>query len=146
MNEKTIDMKIEELFSIVTSQKIEVEKAEKESKRNWNTNASFKLYSSVPLNIMIATEDMIFKALTELIMFKNSAEESLEILGLKKEIKHDGYTVKDWIDDFKKRIAILQLKAKKEKLKTLEDRLTSIISPEQKRQMELDSIMKDLEE
>lgn len=146
MSDKAIDKKIEELFSVVKAQKVEVEKAEKESKRSWNTNGSFKLYAATPVNLMTATEEMVFKALTELLTFKNSSEEALEILGLKKEIKHDGYTVGDWIEDFQKRIATIQLKAKKEKLKTLEDRLTSIVSPEQKRQMELEAIMKDLGE
>lgn len=144
MSDKSIDKKIEELFSIVKAQKVEVEKAEKESKRNWNTNASFKLWGTSPITLQTASEDLIVKALTELLTFKNTSEEALEILGLKKEIKHDGYTINEWIEDFQKRISTIHLKAKKEKLKTLEDRLTSIVSPEQKRQMELESIMKEL--
>lgn len=146
MSDKVIDKKIEELFAVVKAQKIEVQKAEKEAKRNWNTNGSFKLYSAIPVNLQTATEDMIFKSLTELLSFKGNAEEALEILGLKKEIKHDGYSIDDWIEDFQKRIATIQLKAKKEKFKTLEDRLISIVSPEQKRQMELEAIMKEIEE
>ncbi len=146
MSDKNIDKKIEELFAVVKAQKIEVEKAEKESKRSWNTNCSFKLYGTTPVNLQTASEDNVFKSLTELLTFKNTAEEALEILGLKKEIKHDGYSFNEWVEDFQKRIATIQLKAKKEKLKTLEDRLTSIVSPEQKRQMELEAIMKDLGE
>ncbi len=146
MSDKNIDKKIEELFAVVKAQKIEVEKAEKESKRSWNTNCSFKLYGNTPVNLQTASEDNVFKSLTELLTFKNTAEEALEILGLKKEIKHDGYSFNEWVEDFQKRIATIQLKAKKEKLKTLEDRLTSIVSPEQKRQMELEAIMKDLGE
>lgn len=146
MSDKNIDKKIEELFAVVKAQKAEVEKAEKESKRSWNSNGSFKLFAATPVNIQTATEDMILRCLTELLTFKNNSEEALEMLGLKKEVKLDGYTVEEWLEDFKKRIATIHLKAKKEKLKTLEDRLTSIVSPEQKRQMELEAIMKDLGE
>lgn len=146
MSDKAIDKKIDELFAVVKAQKVEVEKAEKESKRSWNTNCSFKLYGATPVNLQTATEDMIFKSLTELLTFKGNAEEAIEILGLKKEIKHDGYSVGEWIEDFQKRIATIQLKMKKEKLKTLEDRLTSIVSPEQKREMELAAIMKEMSE
>jgi hypothetical protein len=64
------------------------------------------------------------------------------VLAIAKELY--GYLISDWIDDFKKRIATIQLKEKKEKLKSLEVRLHAIISPEKKRQMELDAIMKDL--
>lgn len=146
MSDKSIDKKIEELFAVVKAQKVQVEKAEKESKRSWNTNCSFKLYTPNPVNLQTASEDMIFKSLTELLSFKGNAEEALEILGLKKEIRHDGYFIEEWIEDFQKRIATIQLKAQKEKLKTLEDRLTSIVSPEQKREMELAAIMKEMDE
>ena len=64
MSDKNIDKKIEELFAVVKAQKIEVEKAEKESKRSWNTNCSFKLYGSTPVNLQTASEDNIFKSLT----------------------------------------------------------------------------------
>lgn len=142
----TIDKQIEELLIVVQTQKIEVEKAEKESKRSWKTNCSFKLLSSSPVNIQTVSDDAIVQALSELLMFHSNAQEANKILGLNKEIKHDGYTIDEWIEDFQKRIAILQLKAKKEKLKTLETRLNSIVSPEQKREMELAAIMKDLKD
>lgn len=144
MVDKTIDKKIEELFNIVKKQKFEVENTEKEVQMGWKTNCSFKMYRSGPVNIQVANEDAVFNALTELVSFKNSAFEANEILGLKKDMIHDGYLVDEWIDDFKKRIATIQLKAKKDKLKTLSDRLASIVSVEQKRQMELDSIEQDL--
>lgn len=146
MSNVNIDRKIEELFVVVKNQKAEVEKAEKESKRSWNTNLSFLLYGVNPINISTSNEEVIFKALTELLSFKNNAEEANKILGLNKEVKHNGYTVKEWIEDFQKRISTIQLKAKKEKLKVVEERLSSIVSPEQKRQMELDAIIKDLEQ
>jgi hypothetical protein len=77
-----------------------------------------------------------------LLTLKN--DDASTILGIKSDQSHDGYLISDWIDDFKKRIATIQLKEKKEKLKSLEVRLHAIISPEKKRQMELDAIMKDL--
>lgn len=67
-------------------------------------------------------------------------------MGLKTEFKHDGYTIDQWIDDFKKRIVIIHLAAKKDELKKLEERLSAIVSPEQRRQMELEAIMKGLED
>lgn len=146
MTEKTIDKKIDELFAVVKKQKAEVEKVEKASKRSWNTNCSFKLYASSPLNIQTAQEDTIVKALAELISFEEKFDKANEILGLSKEFKHDGYSVEDWTEDFKKRIATIQLKAKKEKLKDLESRLNGIVSPEQRRQMELDAITNALSE
>lgn len=142
----TIDKKIEDLLDIVRLQKSEVERVEKSSKRSWNTHCSFKLLQASVLNIQTANEDAIVRALTELLFFKNNFKEANQILGLNKTIKHDGYSVEEWIEDFQKRIATLQLKNKKDRLKILEERLNSIVSPEQRRQMELEAIMKDLSE
>lgn len=139
---KDIDIKIDEMLATVNKQKKEVEQAEKESKSYWKTHCSFKLYDSTPMNIQTANEANIRKALSQLLTLKN--DDASTILGIKSDQSHDGYLISDWIDDFKKRIATIQLKEKKEKLKSLEERLHAIISPEKKRQLELDAIMKDL--
>ncbi len=142
---KTMDMQIKELFEVVQKQKVEVSENQKLTKKSWNTHGSFKLQSATPLNISTATEDQLLKGLTELLAYRMYVDEAQKLLGLSKEIKVDGFSVDEWVEDFQKRIATLQLKAKMDKLKSLEDRLQSIVSPEQKRQMELEAIIKDLQ-
>lgn len=142
----TIDEKINSLFKIVNQKKEEVKADEKKQKNSWQTNCSFKLYSTTPINIQTSNEISIVQALTELLTFSNNVDAANEILGLKTEFKHDGYTVEQWVDDFKKRIIIIHLAVKKDELKKLEERLSAIVSPEQRRQMELEAIMKGLED
>ena len=55
------------------------------------------------------------------------------------------YLVSDWIQDMKTRAAKIQLISEKNELAELESRLQAIVSPEQRRLMELEAIAKSLE-
>lgn len=149
MTTQQIDATIQQQFNRVAELKAEVEKTEKETKRGWKTNCSFVHPALVnsPINLNVVSESDVFHAMVELMNFKAGAERATEVLGLdaSAELMYRGYSVQDWIDDMKKRIAMCQLKARKDKLNQLEKRLSAIISPEQKRQMELDAILKELE-
>ncbi len=141
----TIDKKIDDLFAILQAKKQEVEVAEKNVKRSWKTNCSF----SVPLtnssvNIQTANVQTVQSALASLIMYRSSLKEANKILDLQDDKKYLAYSFDDWIDDFQKRVSAIGIKAKKEELEKLEERLNSIVSPEQKRLMELEAITKSL--
>ncbi len=142
-----IDQKINELFSIVRKQKAEVEAAEKESKQSWKTNCSIIAplgRGDAPINIQTAKEDVIKTIVLGLLAHKDYAAKACEILGSSFNSEYSGFSYEDWISDCKKRIAVLNIREKKEKLNTLEKRLNDIVSPEQKRDMELAAIMKEV--
>lgn len=144
----TIDDVIKQQFNKVTQLKAEVEVTEKAAKRGWKTNCSF-VHPSIatgPVNLTIAQEADVFRAMVELLNYRTGAEKACEILELPAtdEVKYQGFLISDWVDDMKKRVAMCQLKSRKDKLAQLESRLAAIISPEQKRQMELEAIMNEL--
>lgn len=141
---EAIDTQIEKLFNIVRAQKKEVEEAESLIKKKWLTNCAFRgISATTTINIQTATADQVTRGLTELLMVKSHAQEAAKLLGMP-DITHDGFDFEDWIQDFQKRMTAINLKSKKEKLKELESRLTAIISPEQKRKMELIAIQNEL--
>lgn len=143
----TIDQKINELFEVVKKQKAEVEAAEKESKQSWRTNCSISLpfgRDENPINLQTATQDKVKNIVIGLLKHKEYSAEAEQVLGLEQSTQYNGFSYDDWIADCKKRISVLNIRTKKDKLAVLEKRLNDIVSPEQKRQMELDSIMKDL--
>lgn len=143
--QKNIDDKILELFEIVKKQKIEVENTEKSSKKNWLTTCSFHSpFLSSPVNLQVASEKIVINCLSQLLILKKSHDEACDILNIKNEFTLDNFTYSQWVEDFQKRISHLRLKEEKNKLSKLEERLNSIVSPEQKRQMELDEISKIL--
>ncbi len=142
-----IDKKISELFEVVKKQKAEVEAAEKESKQSWKTNCSIPLpygRDEAPINLQTASQEIIKNLVMGLLKHKEYAAEAETILGLETTSQYKGFSYDDWVSDCKKRISVLNIRAKKEKLAALEKRLNDIVSPEQKRQMELDSIVNEL--
>lgn len=143
----TIDQKINELFEVVKKQKAEVEAAEKESKQSWKTNCSIVLpfgRDENPINLQTATQEKVKNIVIGLLKHKEYSAEAEQVLGLEPTTQYNGFSYEDWLADCKKRISVLNIRTKKDKLAVLEKRLNDIVSPEQKRQMELDSIMKDL--
>jgi hypothetical protein len=58
--------------------------------------------------------------------------------------KWGGYAVGEWFSDIKTRIGKIQIAEKRKKLEVLEARLNAVISPELRRQMELEAIAADL--
>lgn len=138
---KNIDEKIEDLFLVLQTQKKEVEQAEKDIKRNWLTSCSLSLPSrNKDFNIQVENEKNLKSALVELLMIQEYSQKAEQILGLYPNNEYFGYIFDEWIADFKKQIAKINIKAKKEKLAILEKRLTGIFSPEKIREMELEAI------
>lgn len=145
VNDNVTDNKIIELINVVKKQQEEVAHAEKETKRGWKTNCSLNIIGfTQPLNLTVASVENVVKAYGMLITITSNIAEAAKTLGVPAPTVYDGYSLEDWSDDFKKRIAMIQIKEKKVKLTTLEDRLNSIVSPDARRQMELELIMKEL--
>jgi hypothetical protein len=145
MSTITIDQKILDLFNVINKQKQEVEQAELEVKQSWKTKCSIEVdWTSTPINIQTINEQGVHRVHADLLMKHEYYKKSCDILGCGAEFKWGGYSLEDWQQDLKKRLAVIQVRTKKDNLAELEKRLNSIVSPEQKRQMELDAITSQL--
>ena len=139
-----IDEKIITLFEVISLAKEQVEQAVTETKQPWKTNCSYhKDVGSPPINIQTASEKMLTMILAESLMQADYYTKAASILGSDPTLP-SGYSLDEWVDDFKKRIAIINLRVKRDNLNELEKRLNKIVSPEQIRKMELDAITKQL--
>jgi hypothetical protein len=152
-----IDDQINKLFDVVRKQREEVEAAEKEAKQSWKTKCTVAMPFSrdesngnrdqTPVNtvnIQTANEEKIKNLVMALLKHRDYAAEAEQVLGLTQTNLYDGSPYDDWIVDCKKRITVLSIKAKKDLLAKAELRLNAIVSPEQKRAMELAEITKSL--
>ncbi len=143
----SIDAKITELFGVLNKKKAEVEEAEKASQQKWKTTCDFPSVfgNTQPINIRTQTEAALVELLSDLLVHQNFQHQAIELLGTKSIAPTwGGFPIEDWIEDFKTRVAKLQLAAKKKELADLEKRLDAIISPEQRRALELEAITKSL--
>lgn len=147
MNENEIDQKVANLMSIVATKKAEIAKAEKPK---WETHLSFgynEEKGSERTNIQIITDttklvDILAFLLQKSEMF-DKAVQKLKIPSL--QFKWMGYTVDEWERDITTRIGQILLSSRKKELETLEGKLSNLLSPEQKRAIELEAIAKSLE-
>ena len=133
-----------ELIKQVQAKRDEIAKV---SRPQWKTNCNFTFpgaSKSINLHIQADLKTLVSMAAV-LLSHKDYYEKALVLLN-KKDLTPDWYgsTVDDWIEDIQTRIGIVGLNKKRQQLKLLEDRLDLIISPELKRQMEIEAIQKEL--
>lgn len=143
----TIDDQIKKMFAIVQAKREAVELAEQSSKDTWKTKASILIgKETTPQSIQTASAEKVKQIVMELLRHRQLAKEANNILGINEdeEEKYQGFTYEDWFVDCRKRMNALTLKEKQKQLNILEDRLNAIVSPEQRRAMELESISKEL--
>ena len=143
MNEN--DTIIRQLFEKLNSKKVEIQKAERPK---WNTNLSFRFDEDKAdhVNIAVITD---VKKLVELAAFligkENNWKAANTALGLKEPFKWLNRTPKEWFEDFRTRIDQIQISKKKEEFAALEAKLNMLVSPEERRRIEIEEIQKALE-
>lgn len=113
------------------------------SNASWKTSCSYD-----KINLHVESDMAVLVGLlAQFSVVKESAGKLIQELGLNiKGAKLNGYYVQEWIDDVQLRIQKLNLKEKKTKLENLEKRLESILSPEERREIELQKVIAELGE
>lgn len=146
MAKNTLDAQIKALFSELIKRKAMVEDDEAKIKRSWKTNCSLTIEGlGQPINIQVATEQKLLGVYAHMLQVSDYKAEAATELNIKFDDEWGGFPTADWIMDFKKRIASIHIKTKKLKLAELESRLEAIVSPEQRREMELAAIMSEMD-
>jgi hypothetical protein len=146
MATKTTDTKVKELFDLVQSKKLAIEKAERPC---WKTSGNFGYSAnSAHDRTQIATVTDVRK-LVEMYAFlmerKDKSENAANELGVDYKFTWLGFTVEEWKDDFQTRVNQISIQEKRKELAEIEARLNALISPELKAQMELEAISKLLD-
>lgn len=142
-----IDNAIQKLFDVLNEKKAEVEAAELASSKKWVTNCSFPPVFGDGvrgINIQTQTQANLIGLLSDLLIRDQTQQKAAELLGMEYDGKYGGYTVEEWIEDFKTRGAKIVLSARKVELADMHKRLDAIVSPEQKRALEVAAITKAL--
>ena len=143
---KTTDEKVRELFDLVQSKKLAIEKAERPC---WKTSGNFGYSAnSAHDRTTIATVTDVRK-IVEMYAFimdrKDKSESAAKDLGVEYNFTWLGFTVDEWKEDFQTRVNQISVQEKRKELAEIEARLNALISPELKAQMELEAISKLLD-
>lgn len=146
MTSNKLDIKIKKLFDELSRRKATIDEDNNNLKRSWVTTCSLILdNTSQPINIQVASEQKILEAYTYMLQMSDYKSEAAANLGMVFDNKICGFSVDDWLSDFKKRIAKINIRSKIQTYEVLESRLNAIVSPEQRREMELLAIMAELD-
>jgi hypothetical protein len=143
---KTDDIVLQ-LLSNLAEKKKQIGDAERPS---WNTNCSFGYNPDNNNRINLATVTSVNELVSMRAHLHNLFSgflASASALGVKVEqadFKYLGYTFNQWEADIKARLNKLQIKAKQDELVELEARVNALVSPEQRREIELAKLMDEL--
>lgn len=137
------DQIVEELIKQVNAKAKEIKDLNNPS---WKTCCSLAFYDG---KVNLHVENDVGKLLSILAYFEivnDRATKLAKEIGVQiKDIPIQGYSIKDWRHDITVRINKIGIKQKQEQLKSLESRLDSILTPEQKRKFEIERIMKEMQ-
>ena len=142
MNKSANDSKTKELIKKVEDRKASLGTRPKIS---WNTNGVF-LYNKDSLNLnVIKDKDLIVTCVAHLLSIEESSKKAASLLGFDShKVMYNGYSISDWIDDFKTRVSVIKWEEEHVKFVALEKKLATLISEEARTEMELADIEKSL--
>ena len=111
------DERVLALQDKVKAKKAEIEKAERPS---WKTNCSFSTSKSkINIQTVSKVEDLI--DLTVILLHESTLHAAAcKALGVEIKYLKDGFTVDDWMSDFKTRVSKIEILKKKKELAVME--------------------------
>ena len=143
--EENIDKQILDLIKSVKTQKAEIQALEKP---NYKTHCSWSYTegSNNVLNLHTLQLRDVLNIASFLITQNKDYSEACKLHKVENPpcFTWQGFSFEDWQHDIGIRIQKIQIQSKKNKLEILENRLNSIVSPEIKRKLELESILSEL--
>lgn len=136
---ESIDQAVMKLLKKVQQKKEEIEAAKK--KPRWKTNCSIAFNPDSEVHDRINLQVQSARKLIDLYAFLDQMEGHLERaareLGLEVDLTYMAYSISDWKDDLKTRAAQVSVKQKEQEMAALDARVSKLVSPDQRREMEL---------
>ena len=140
-----IDQTIQALFTKLSQRKAKVDELKAQTSKSWKTNGSLRLIgSSTPTNIQTASAETIDEIALHLCMIATARDAASLRLSRPITDKVQGYSVDDWFSDLQKRLATINIRSEEQELAALETRLNSVLSPDERRRIEVELLAKEL--
>ena len=142
------DQAVLDLLKKVAAKKEEIKKAK--TRPSWKTNCVFTSEPGVTspftvCNIQVVREVRKLIEIRAILNTKESAlKQAAEDLGVEFDGTWQGFAIEDWKEDITTRVEQLQLDKNEKELEELDARVNKLVSPEQRREMELKALMEIL--
>lgn len=140
-----IDQTIQALFTKLGQRKAKVAELKAQTGKSWKTTGSIRLLgASTPTNIQTASADVVDEVALNLCALDAARIQASARLGREITPKVQGYTLDEWFNDLAKRLATINIRTEEAELATLEARLNQVLSPEERRRIEVEMLAKEL--
>lgn len=140
-----IDQTIQTLFAKLGERKARVAALKAELAKSWKTNGTFRLIgATATTNIQTASVETIEECAMQLCMIDHARGAAASRLNRQIQTKVHGYSTDDWFNDFSKRLATIEIREEERQLEALEQRLNQVLSPEERRRIEVELLAKEL--
>lgn len=141
----SIDTTIQQLFKKLEERKANVADLKEKIAASWVTNGTFRLIGATSTtNIQTASAEVVEEVAGHLLLLANAMNEASVKLSRPGKQKVQGYTAEQWFTDLKKRLASIEVREAEAELAKLEARLNSVLSPEERRRIEVEMLAKEL--
>lgn len=141
----SIDQTIQTLFTKLGERKARVAALKTELAKSWKTNGTFRLIgATTPTNVQTANAETLEEIAAHVVILANALNEAAVKLTRPGSQKIQGYKSEDWFSDFQKRLATIDIREEERQLEALETRLNQVLSPEERRRIEVELLAKEL--
>lgn len=138
-----IDSTIQLLFAKLEARKQAIAALKVNIARSWKTNGSFRLIGApTPTNIQTAPLDIVEEIASHICLLETARQQVADRLGRPVSKTMQGNPISDWFDDLNKRIATISVREEERELADLEARLNQVLSPDERRRIEVEMLLK----
>lgn len=140
-----LDEKVQKLYSIIQNKKAKIAKLEKP---NYKTNLSFpynEFSDTQKVNLHVINDiPTLIKLLANLSILKKEYDLICDDINIDNKFIYGGYSYEDWENDIVSIINKLNIKKEKDDLANKEKKLNCLISPEEKRRLDIEALESEL--
>jgi hypothetical protein len=140
-----IDQTIQLLFTKLAERKAKVADLKAQVGKSWKTNGTFRMIGAqATTNLQTASTELVEDIAIQLCTLELGSAQAMTRLGRPVSAKIQGYTIADWFADLTKRLATIDVRVEEQELAALEARLNQVLSPEERRRIEVEMLAKEL--
>ena len=139
----SLDEKINELLLVLKSKRETLELHQSRSKSSWRTNCSFLLNDS-HINLQTVRTSGIVSMVSYLLQQREAEKKACELLNIEFRDKIHNYSYDAWLEDCQKRASYLHIREQENQLNALESKLNQLVSPDKRRELELELLAKSI--
>lgn len=140
-----IDVTVRALFDKLNARKQKISELKAQIEKSWKTNCSIRLIgATTPTNIQTATVELVEEVATQLCMVESARRTAAVRLDRPVNMSVQGHTIDHWFEDLQKRLAVINVREEEKQLEQLEQRLNQVLSPEERRRIEVELLAREL--